>query len=198
MPPQKFTFSRNFLNELELPVFVKNKIGVYLYCNESFSKFLGLPSDKIVGHTVYDIAPYNLAVKYEIADKALLEGSDNSQKYCSIVANSSLAETKIVFNKSVTYDSKHRVNGIIGFITNDILGIEPHNECIKKLTGREFDVLKLLLTGQSVKAMALQLLISTHTINGYLKSIYIKLDAHSKNEALYKAITYLRSTQWAP
>ena len=197
MPPQNLTLNCECLNDLELPVFVKNKIGVYIYCNKSFSKFLGLRSDQIIGRTVYDVAPHDLAVKYEIADNALLE-SGESQRYSSAVANSSLSETNIVFNKSVTFDSNQKVNGIIGFITNEVLSMKPHHDCVQKLTGRELDVLKLLLTGQSVKAMAAELLISTHTINGYLKSIYLKLDAHSKNEALYKVITYLRSAQWAP
>jgi len=39
--------------------------------------------------------------------------------------------------------------------------------------------------------MAASLQISPHTVAHYLKSIYAKLDAHSKNEALFKALTLL-------
>jgi len=41
----------------------------------------------------------------------------------------------------------------------------------------------------SVKAIAIQLSLSPHTVMGYTKSIYAKLGVHSKNEALYKALT---------
>ena len=197
MLPETFTFKRDFLDQLDIPVFVKDKAGIYTYCNSQFSDFLKMPTEKIIGSTVYDISPHALAVKYEIADKALLNGDSSHQKYTSMVVDSQLAQAEIIFNKSVIYDSNHMPSGIIGLVTNAAISIKPHNDCIKKLTGRELSVLTLLMQGSSVKSMALELLISINTVNGYLKSIYLKLDAHSKNEAVYKAFIYLRSTQWS-
>jgi DNA-binding CsgD family transcriptional regulator len=53
-----------------------------------------------------------------------------------------------------------------------------------RLTARELDVLELLVKGYSAKRMAAVLYVSLHTVQGHLKSIYRKLDVHSKQEVL--------------
>ncbi len=44
--------------------FHKNTEHVYLSCNEAFAQFMGVPKEKIVGKSVYDIAPKGLADIY--------------------------------------------------------------------------------------------------------------------------------------
>jgi DNA-binding CsgD family transcriptional regulator len=55
------------------------------------------------------------------------------------------------------------------------------------LTRREQQVLALLAFGRTHKAIAQELAISDHTVNAHLKSIYSKLDARNKNEAIDRA-----------
>lgn len=55
------------------------------------------------------------------------------------------------------------------------------------LTTRELEVLRLLAAGQSVASNARALGISANTCRGYIKSILIKLDAHSQLEAVATA-----------
>jgi len=54
-------------------------------------------------------------------------------------------------------------------------------------TPREIDVLTLLAKGIHRKEIARILDISTHTVSGYIKSIYNKLDVHSSTEAVFEA-----------
>ena len=56
------------------------------------------------------------------------------------------------------------------------------------LTKREQEVLELLCEGKSYKMIADSLFISTETVRRHLKSIYRKLEVHSKSEAVSKAI----------
>jgi DNA-binding NarL/FixJ family response regulator len=55
------------------------------------------------------------------------------------------------------------------------------------LTPRETDVLSELCTGKSYKMIADALFISEETVRRHLKSIYRKLEVHSKSEAVIKA-----------
>jgi DNA-binding NarL/FixJ family response regulator len=52
------------------------------------------------------------------------------------------------------------------------------------LTARELEVLHMLTAGMSTDAMAQQLFVSSHTIRSHVRSLLLKLDAHSKLEAV--------------
>jgi DNA-binding NarL/FixJ family response regulator len=56
------------------------------------------------------------------------------------------------------------------------------------LTARENDVLHQLCKGQSYRMIADSLSISEETVRRHLKSIYRKLEVHSKSEAVAKAL----------
>jgi len=59
----------------------------------------------------------------------------------------------------------------------------------KLLTPREMAISELLIKGGSAKMIAISLDISPYTVRDHLKSIYLKLNAHSKNQAIYKLIS---------
>lgn len=56
------------------------------------------------------------------------------------------------------------------------------------LQKRETEVLELLRDGASVKKIATHMNISGHTVNQHLRSIYRKLDVHSRAQAVGKVI----------
>ena len=56
------------------------------------------------------------------------------------------------------------------------------------LTEREKEILKSLVEGMSYKMIAATYFISIDTVSGHIKSIYKKLQVHSKSEAVAKAI----------
>ena len=95
----------------------------------------------------------------------------------------------MTFNKSVIYTNQRDVAGFVGTIDAHTNIKHNTSNTLQKLTPREAGVLGLLAKGQSVKAIASTLGISSHTVADHLKAIYIKLDAHSKNEAIFKALS---------
>jgi len=60
-------------------------------------------------------------------------------------------------------------------------------ELIEPLSDRELDVLHLLPSSLSSTEMAMELSISVNTLRSHLKSIYAKLEAHSRYEAIARA-----------
>lgn len=57
-----------------------------------------------------------------------------------------------------------------------------------KLTSREEEVLQLVAQGLSNQAIADSLVVSLHTVRNHVQNINAKLDAHSKLEAVAKAV----------
>jgi LuxR family maltose regulon positive regulatory protein len=64
----------------------------------------------------------------------------------------------------------------------------PMPELIEPLTDREMDVLRLLPSQLTTAEIAERLYISYHTVRTHVKHIYGKLDAHSRHEAVTRAI----------
>jgi DNA-binding NarL/FixJ family response regulator len=64
----------------------------------------------------------------------------------------------------------------------------PPDKCDYRLTDQETKILKLLTDGHHYKTAAAELGISKATVAFHLKNIYLKLQVHSKSEAVAKAI----------
>lgn len=56
------------------------------------------------------------------------------------------------------------------------------------LTPREMDILKLLVTGSTIKDAAAQLGIGYYTADEYIRSVYVKLQVRSRGSAIAKAV----------
>ena len=66
--------------------------------------------------------------------------------------------------------------------------IRPPERSDYRLTPHEIRLLKLLVEGHNYKTAAVQLRVSYNTICYHIKSIYEKLQVHSKSEAVAKAL----------
>lgn len=64
----------------------------------------------------------------------------------------------------------------------------PPEHASYHLTAQETELLKLLIEGHHKKTAAREMGISTNTISFHLKNIYLKLQVHSKTEAVSKAL----------
>jgi DNA-binding NarL/FixJ family response regulator len=66
--------------------------------------------------------------------------------------------------------------------------LEKPEDPLPALTPRELMVLRQLAAGKDTTTVARQLGLSVHTCRGYVKSLLVKLDAHSQLEAVAIAI----------
>jgi DNA-binding NarL/FixJ family response regulator len=66
--------------------------------------------------------------------------------------------------------------------------VNPPDRADYELTPHEIRLLKLLVQGHNYKTAAAELAVTTHTVSFHLRSIYEKLQVHSKSEAVAKAL----------
>ncbi len=108
-------FLQDLINTIPNPIFYKEASGNYLGCNEAFEKFLGKTKSEIIGKTVYELAPIDLADKYCQMDKVLFE-ERGVQIYESKVMHSDGKRHNVIFNKATFNNADGSLGGIVGVI----------------------------------------------------------------------------------
>lgn len=98
-----------------MPVFFKDRAGIYRGCNQAFTTLLGLTPADVVGKSVFDLSPPDLAQVYFEADEALMSAGEN-QRYESQVQTPSGQRLDVIFYKTVLRDPEGQVSGLVGTI----------------------------------------------------------------------------------
>ncbi len=107
-------FLQLLIDTIPIPIFYKNNRGVYTGCNHAFCDYLGKDYDQIVGHTVFDVAPGELARIYHQADLDLIE-ANKSQTYESQVLHGDGSLKDVIFYKAA-FESEDGHTGLIGIM----------------------------------------------------------------------------------
>jgi DNA-binding CsgD family transcriptional regulator len=166
----KFDESKNQRppNLFHTMMIVENEGKLFLVCDKGFNKTFGVPSQIVCGDVTYTIIKNSRRIDSKSMQQSLLK---------------SLSNQKISFT-SDNYDINNFV--IAGKLSRSKNALQKNNH-IQKLSNREKQILHLIAQGMSSKAIAIELDISSHTVNSYHKTIYRKLDVKSKIQALVTA-----------
>jgi diguanylate cyclase (GGDEF)-like protein/PAS domain S-box-containing protein len=108
-------FVTTLLDTIPSPVFFKDTAGKYLGCNRAFEEFYGMSREEIIGKSVYDMAPIEIACKYAEKDQELFD-RPGSQTYEWKVKAVNGSVRGVIFNKATFTDSSENVAGLIGVI----------------------------------------------------------------------------------
>ncbi|APG27884.1 hypothetical protein A7E78_08585 [Syntrophotalea acetylenivorans] len=68
---QQYTYLKTLADVIPVPMFSKDAAGRYLGCNKTFEQYLGCTREEIVGKSVYDLAPKEMADIYYAKDQEL-------------------------------------------------------------------------------------------------------------------------------
>ena len=108
-------FQQQLLDIIPIPIFIKNEKYIYIECNKSFEDFLGKDRQEIIGKSVHDIAPAELAAVYHEKDQELIN-SPGVQIYEFEVKNKSKGNRQVVFHKATFGRDDGQVTGLVGVI----------------------------------------------------------------------------------
>jgi DNA-binding NarL/FixJ family response regulator len=118
------------------------------------------------------------------ADRALMRRAADAGACCLLPKNGSLPELLDALRNA-------RRGGFIvdpTLLRSLVASPEPTRDRLPPLTRREREVLRLLSQGNDPQSIARELGISVHTCRGYVKTLLVKLGAHSQLEAVSVAI----------
>tara|TARA_R110001583_G_scaffold195549_1_gene375925 strand:+ start:22501 stop:24624 length:2124 start_codon:yes stop_codon:yes gene_type:complete len=106
-------FIEQLVDTIPSPVFFKDESGRYLGCNAAFEDYLGQTRDQIIGRSVYDISPKDLADRYFAADEALFR-QGGKQTYEASIAYADGTRHDVVFNKATFNNARGELGGLVG------------------------------------------------------------------------------------
>ncbi len=118
------------LDAIPVPVFYKDASGIYTGCNRAFAAFLGKPKSEIIGKTVYQVSPPDLADVYYHADEELIH-HPGTQVYETSVVYADGTRHDVIFNKATYLNEDGTVGGLIGTIIDITKRKDIERELIK-------------------------------------------------------------------
>jgi PAS domain S-box-containing protein len=175
---QQFQFLQVLLDATSVPIFWKNAQGLYLGCNTAFGAFIGRPKDQIVGKSVYDISPKELADIYYRKDEELFI-RPGVQVYEASVLPADGVRRDAIFNKATFLNEDGSIGGLVG----TILDISERKRAEEAL--RESEEYNRNLFEQSPIGLALCRMDGTFVD---VNSAYAKIIGRSVEETM--ALTY--------
>ena len=109
----QLAFLQNLIDTIPGPVFYKDKDFRYIGCNKAFEKFIGITREELVGKSVFDIAPPDLAKTYHQADKDLWD-SGGEQEYEANVKYADGSLHDVIYYKKIFKNTDGDPAGMIG------------------------------------------------------------------------------------
>ena len=108
-------FLKVLIDAIPTPVFYKDRDGKYIGFNSAFERFFGSTRKRLIGKSVFDIHPPELAKVYHAQDNELFNGG-GVQNYQTQWKTSNGNVRDIIFNKAVFTDNEGDIRGLIGTI----------------------------------------------------------------------------------
>lgn len=123
-------FLYHLVDSISIPVFYKDTREVYLGCNNAFAVFCGIHKEDIIGKTVYELFPQEMADTYHSRDAALF-ARPGTQEYESVFRSQDGVVHRVVFSKATYTDDHGEVCGLVGLVL-DITGQREAEESLRR------------------------------------------------------------------
>ena len=111
---EQLLFTRQLINAIPSPVFYKGNDARFIGCNEAFEKWIGRPIDDIVGKSVFDIYPREIAEMHVEHDQSLLT-EPGSIAYQGLAKTADGSVRDVMIHKATFTKEDGSIGGVVGF-----------------------------------------------------------------------------------
>ncbi|MBT9520142.1 MAG: response regulator [Dechloromonas sp.] len=150
-------FLHTLIESVPVPIFYKDASGLYLGCNNAFEESLGKHRDDIIGKTVFDMAPPEIAQRYKEKDDELFN-QPGTQTYDWLTVKN-CKERNVIFHKATFRRIDGEVAGLIGAIMDVTelkqahAELQAHRDNLEQLVAER--TAQLLQTKEAAEAASL-------------------------------------------
>ena len=110
-------FLQTLINTIPSPIFCKDIHGRYQDCNKEFENYTGLRREEIIGKSVYDMYPKDVADKYHERDLALFR-KPGRQIYEHPIIYAGGERHDVVVNKATYFNADGTLGGLVGVMVD--------------------------------------------------------------------------------
>ncbi|MHB9029791.1 MAG: PAS domain S-box protein [Candidatus Latescibacterota bacterium] len=108
-------FLQQLIDTIPNPVYYKDIKGVFLGCNRAFQEFVGRSKEQIIGKSIFEIAPHDLAMSVYERDNALLRRT-GVRSYEGTYIHPDGSRRDVIFNIATFSGREGKVIGLVGII----------------------------------------------------------------------------------
>ena len=136
---ENLNYVKALMDTIPAPVFYRDTKGIYKDCNKAFEELVGMSKEEILGKTIHDFFPQNLADHYRYKDDLIIR-NPHVQQYEYTITDANGRELDVLFSKTALLKADGTVGGIVGVI----LDISERKEIETKLN-ENFNYVKALM-----------------------------------------------------
>ena len=150
-------FLQTLIESIPVPLFYKDTAGRYLGCNRAFEDSLGKSRNEIIGKSVFDMAPPDIAQRYKDKDDELFS-QPGTQTYDWLTVKGCVARN-VIFHKATFRRVDGAIAGLIGAITDVTeltqahAELQAHRDNLERLVAER--TAELLQTKEAAEAASL-------------------------------------------
>ncbi len=142
---ENIRFLETLINTIPNPLFWKDVNGRYLGCNQAFEDLVALPKERIIGGTVYDVLPSEVAERYAAQDRDIF-ARPGAQVIQALIHDPKGAERNAVIHKASFADTRGAVAGLIGVML-DITELKQIESSLRQANELQQKLLSTAATG---------------------------------------------------
>ncbi len=188
-------FHEKLLETVPVPIFYKDTQGRYIGFNKHFENFFGKSREELIGKSVFDISPEELAQIYHAKDKELFD-EVGTQIYDSQVKTAKGEIKDVVFHKASLVNDEGEITALIGAIL-DITERKQAEEILRESESRLVQAQRIANMGDfvwEVETGNITWSEGMHSLLGYDKSE--KIDYSKVNTEIHHPDDLERVTNW--